>query len=110
MIGNDHFDEWIRKRWSGGGYGANNLHPTPAPLVAVLGLAGETGEAIDLIKKHIRDGAHPGEKLKLELGDVLHYLTVIAGSYGWTLDDLVVANMHKLKIRDEQKGWTPPNT
>ena len=49
MIGNDHFDEWIRKRWSGGGYGGSDLHPAPAPLVAVLGLAGETGESIDLI-------------------------------------------------------------
>ena len=43
-----------------------------------LGLAGETGELIDLIKKHIIYGMKlPMDKVKKELGDIEFYLTAI---------------------------------
>jgi NTP pyrophosphatase (non-canonical NTP hydrolase) len=91
------FQEYVERRWG-------MVHPlTPRWLVAVMGLAGETGEVIEPCKKHFRDGKHPGEDLKLELGDVLHYLTVIAASYGWTLEQLAEANMRKLDARDAKR-------
>lgn len=98
------FELYIGDRWAhrledpqGGG------HLVPYPTVAAFGLAGEAGEVMELLKKHHRDGKHPGESLKLELGDLLHYLTVIARSYGWSLEDLMEANVTKLKARDAQR-------
>ena len=88
------FQNFIAERWG-------PVRPlNRAWTIAVMGLAGETGETIEPMKKHFRDGEHPGDDLKLEMGDVLHYLTVLAGSYGWTLEDIMHANMEKLRARD----------
>jgi NTP pyrophosphatase (non-canonical NTP hydrolase) len=38
-----------------------------------LGLAGEAGEAVEVIKKHLRDGPLDGAAIRHELGDVLFY-------------------------------------
>lgn len=54
----------------------------------VAGLAGETGEALELVKKHVRDGVIDEHELGLELGDVLYCLTRLALRYGFTLADL----------------------
>lgn len=97
------FEEYVLKRWTGTPLDEAG-HPVPYPMVAALGLAGETGEVMEHLKKHYRDGTHPGEDLCLELGDVLHYLTVIALSYGWSLDRLMTANMRKLAKRDAKRA------
>ena len=97
------FDTYISKRWNGTQPAQQPKGEIPFSPVAAMGLAGETGEVLEHLKKHYRDGKHPGEALLLELGDVLHYLTVIAQAYGWTLDDVSAANMAKLAKRDEQK-------
>lgn len=101
MIGNDCYDQWIAARWDGQQPEERAKHFVPFSPVAVMGLAGECGEVMEHLKKHYRDGKHPGEALKLELGDMLHYLTVIARAYGWTLDDICIANIHKLEDRDK---------
>ena len=51
------------------------LNPQDVLENALMGLCGESGEAIDLLKKHRFQG-HPldKEKLKKELGDVAWYL------------------------------------
>ncbi len=97
------FDEYIRLRWDGKQPAQQPKGKIPFSVVAALGLAGEVGEVTELLKKHYRDDADPGTDLLLELGDVLHYLTVIAHAYGWTLDDVASANITKLARRDEQK-------
>lgn len=38
-----------------------------------LGLAGESGEVVELIKKRLRDGSLDVERLCDELGDVAYY-------------------------------------
>ncbi len=38
-----------------------------------LGLAGEAGEAAEVIKKHLRDGPLDRDKLRHELGDMLFF-------------------------------------
>ena len=75
----------------------------------VLGLAGETGEVLEKIKKMIRDKngvfqATPEdiEELKKELGDVLWYLSAIAYYNGISLEKIAVANLNKLKSRKER--------
>lgn len=92
------FDEWVRQRWG-------DVRPCQREwLIAVMGLAGETGEVTEPCKKHYRDGKVPGKELLLELGDVLHYLTVIAASYGWSLADVANANVAKLEQRDAERA------
>ena len=75
--------------------------------VISLGLAGETGEVLELLKKEIRDGKDIRSDLILELGDVLHYLTCIAHWYGWNLEDVMEANISKLKKRYPDDEPTP---
>ena len=97
------FDDYIAGRWDGRQPAQQPKGDIPFSPVAAMGLAGETGEVLEHLKKHYRDGKHPGGELLLELGDVLHYLTAIAQAYGWTLDDVSAANMTKLAERDEKK-------
>jgi len=66
----------------------------------VMGLCGESGEAIDLVKKHLAQG-HPldREKLAKELGDIAWYLAETAHSIGYSLEDILQMNIDKLKAR-----------
>ena len=74
-----------------------------------LGLAGETGEVLEKIKKMIRDkngvfSPIPEDiaELKKELGDVLWYLSALAFYNGIDLDDVARANLEKLRSRKER--------
>jgi NTP pyrophosphatase (non-canonical NTP hydrolase) len=69
-------------------------------LHACLGLSGETGEVIDIIKKHLAYGKTLDmDKLEEELGDVIHYLSRVADLTGLTLQDMMDNNLKKLKKR-----------
>jgi len=96
------WDHWIHWRWreSLGKKTPPPGHLVPYPMVAALGLAGECGEVMEHLKKHYRNGKHPGDALLLEMGDLLHYLTVLGLAYGWTLADMQAANIDKLTRRD----------
>lgn len=65
-----------------------------------LGLAGEAGEVIEMLKKHVGHG-HELDRLKLqkELGDVLWYVSAIATECGIELDLVAQLNIEKLKKR-----------
>ena len=65
-----------------------------------LGLAGESGEVIDAIKKWLYAG-HGIDPLHLleEIGDVLWYLALMCTAFGWSLDDAIAANIRKLRNR-----------
>ena len=66
----------------------------------VMGLCGEAGEAIDLVKKHLHQGhALDREKLVKELGDVAWYLAETAYALDVPLDDVLEGNIEKLKKR-----------
>ena len=67
---------------------------------AVMGLCGESGEAIDLVKKHLHQG-HPldREKLIKELGDVAWYLAEAATALEVPLEDILQWNIDKLRAR-----------
>lgn len=65
-----------------------------------LGLAGETGEVVDLIKKHLfHDAPLDKEKMVKELGDVRWYLESICIAVGVTMDEVEAANVAKLRKR-----------
>lgn len=102
------FEHWVRNRWNGHQPAQNPKGDIPFSVIAAMGLAGEVGEVMEHLKKHYRDGKVPGDALKLEIGDVLHYLTVIAAAYDWTLEEIMQANVRKLEARDAARGKIVP--
>ena len=67
---------------------------------AVYGLNGESGEVIDLLKKHEFQG-HDLDRDKLidEAGDVAWYLALLASALGVSLEEIMQKNVDKLKKR-----------
>lgn len=66
----------------------------------VMGLCGESGEAIDIVKKWLAQG-HDLDRAKLakELGDIAWYLAETATALDLQLEDVFAANIEKLKKR-----------
>lgn len=78
-------------------------------IYPALGLTGEAGEIAEKIKKWIRDedfangmSVERREAILLELGDPLWYITSLADDLGYTLQDVVDANVNKLTSRKER--------
>lgn len=69
-------------------------------LNGVMGLCGESGEAIDIVKKWLAQG-HELDKAHLakELGDIAWYLAETATALGLTLEEILQANIDKLRVR-----------
>ena len=67
---------------------------------SVMGLCGEAGEAIDIVKKWMAQG-HELDKAHLakELGDIACYLAEAATAIDMSLEDIFQANLDKLKKR-----------
>ena len=66
----------------------------------VMGLCGESGEAIDIVKKWLAQGHElDREKLIKEIGDVAWYIAEIAHALGVTLEEVLQKNIDKLKAR-----------
>ncbi len=77
--------------------GSNNIYPT-------LGLVGEAGEVAEKVKKVIRDkkGIFDEESkmaIKKELGDVLWYLSNLCTEFNFSLDEVALQNLEKLRKR-----------
>ena len=85
--------------------GNNFIYPT-------LGLVGEAGEVAEKVKKILRDKKGEFDKnsriaIKLELGDVLWYVSQLSTELGFDLDEVANANLKKLnerKIRGKIHG------
>lgn len=98
-----NFEEYQKKSRETALYpnlGSNYIYP-------VLGLAGESGEVAEKIKKVIRDnnGVVTNEKreeIKKEIGDVLWYLAQICTELGLSMDEAAVFNIEKLQSRKER--------
>lgn len=66
----------------------------------VMGLCGESGEVIDVVKKHLAQGHElDKEKIIKELGDVAWYMAEIATVLDVELEEVFVQNIEKLKKR-----------
>ena len=69
-------------------------------LNGVMGLCGEAGEAIEIVKKHRFHGKElDREALKKELGDVAWYLAETAYGLDVSLEEIFRGNIEKLKQR-----------
>ena len=67
------------------------------PYLAI-GLAGEVGEVLNLLKKqqYYNDYHLDYDLLKEELGDCLYYLTNLITDCGFSLDDVMESNAKKV--------------
>ena len=66
----------------------------------VMGLCGESGEVIDIVKKWLAQGHELNrEKILAELGDVAWYLAEVAYALDTPLEDVLKGNIEKLKKR-----------
>ena len=67
---------------------------------SVMGLCGESGEAIDIVKKWMAQGHELNkEHLAKELGDIAWYLAEAATALDMSLEEVFQANIDKLKKR-----------
>jgi NTP pyrophosphatase (non-canonical NTP hydrolase) len=69
-----------------------------------FGIAGESGEVIDDIKKIVYHGHNPEnflvkEHIAQELGDLLWYLARIAAKFNVNLEDIAIGNIAKIRVR-----------
>jgi NTP pyrophosphatase (non-canonical NTP hydrolase) len=72
-----------------------------------LGLAGESGEVAEKIKKVIRDKNNvidedTRQALKKELGDVFWYIAALCDEVGLDMEDVAASNIKKLLDRQER--------
>ena len=69
-------------------------------LNSLMGLCGEAGEAMDLLKKHRFHGHELNrDALVKELGDVAWYLAEAATALDMDLEEILIRNVEKLKAR-----------
>jgi len=92
MQANDYQKEALRT--------ASSIKEEDLILNGALGLAGESGEVADIIKKYMFQG-HELDKEKLidELGDVCWYIAILAKGLNVELDEVLIHNVEKLRRR-----------
>lgn len=79
---------------------ANGLNEKDLLINGVMGLCGESGECVDLMKKHLFQGHElDTEHMAKELGDVAWYLAVSAYALGYDLESVLQMNVDKLRKR-----------
>ena len=77
-----------------------DISPDDHLFNAMLGLAGETGECCDLLKKcFYQDGRYIVDSMLDELGDVLWYVAEAASALNKSLDEVAEHNIQKLMKR-----------
>jgi len=71
-----------------------------------LGLLTEAGELAEVVLANLRDG-EPLDKVNImeEIGDGYWYSAIPMNMWGWSMDQVLQANIDKLKKRYPQ-GWT----
>lgn len=76
-------------------------------LHSIVGIAKEAGELLGFVSRIAVYREHFGRNhLKEEAGDVLHYLMMLCNSQGWTLEEVMEANVKKLKKRYPGEEFT----
>lgn len=78
----------------------NDLTATEKLTNGLMGLNGEAGECIDILKKHLFQGHDLDRRhIAMELGDVAWYLAVSAHAVGYDLETIMAMNVDKLRAR-----------
>lgn len=72
---------------------------------AFFGVAGESGELMERIKKHLRgdyDSEELSKRCSKEIGDILYYIAVTAHELGLNLNTIADENIAKLAKRQAE--------
>lgn len=101
-----HLEEVVKPTWN---YAGRILDETGHWCNAALGLAGETGETVDLVKKIRFHTPKPfntayREKLLSEVGDVLYYWLRLISFAGFSVEEVLAYNRKKLESRHPELG------
>jgi len=75
--------------------------------IMIMGLAGEVGEVMEILKKRTRDGHFEIEAFIKEMGDVFYYACRLAKHFGVEPSTILEANRRKLldrKVRGKMRG------
>lgn len=79
---------------------ANGLSNKELLVNGVMGMCGEAGECVDMVKKNLfQEHTLDREHMIKELGDVCWYVAITAKALGVTLDDVYEQNIAKLEKR-----------
>jgi NTP pyrophosphatase (non-canonical NTP hydrolase) len=81
--------------------------PIRSLFIMSLGLAGESGEVCEKIKKLVRDGNTDMDLLKKELGDVIFYWARLCRHFDMDPSDVIATNIKKLddrRVRGVRRG------
>lgn len=76
-------------------------------IYPALGMTGEAGEVADKVKKVIRDNDkeftdNKKREIAMEISDVMWYCATLANDLGYTLEEIGIMNIEKLKSRKER--------
>lgn len=111
------YQQWVYSMWNYHNW-KNKDFTLRDDFIMCTGLPGEVGEVLEIVKKLERDGvkltpekrAKMKQKLRLELGDVLYYLIMIASRQGISFDTIIKENVLKLEKRKEKKYKSKKHT
>ena len=91
---------WKTYQQRSGAYRKNDLDSVDCLTLAALGIAGESGEVVDHIKKIVyHDHPIDYDALTKEIGDLMWYVAYLLDTLDIPLDDVLAANIEKLKAR-----------
>lgn len=101
----DHLDNVINKSWN---FAGKITTPEGHEQNALIGLAAEAGEALDVGKKRWfhqdKPWAEVRVKLVSELGDVMFYLLKALDVFGIAVEEIIAYNKLKLESRHPELG------
>lgn len=86
------FAEWTTSKW----YQSHDGVTEKDLSIMMLGLAGESGEVTEIIKKKLRDGVFDIEHFKSEMGDVIYYWSRMCKAFNVLPSEILEMNMQKL--------------
>ncbi len=91
------YEDFVTEKWQG--YADSTQY-------TAIALGGECGEVLNEIKKELRTGTPKSHRdaIALELGDTLYYLTRLAHEYDYSLEEIMLLNVSKLKTRYDTFG------
>ena len=97
------YDNFVAEKWMNGTEDFETQM-----TIAGFGLAGESGEIAEKLKKWIRGDYHMGlgkqQEVLKELGDILFYISTMARLVDSNLDYVMDLNIQKLTDRQKRTG------
>lgn len=100
-----HLEDVVLKTWN---FSGRLQTPRDHQMNALIGLASEAGETLDIGKKmwfHTeRDFSHFRPGLVKELGDVVYYLLITLETFNVSLKEVLEVNKEKLESRHPELG------